>query len=133
MFENMFCPFPVKSLLSRVGWLDEMKIRLTQFNCCCNCLLDVEQCLGIFSTIKPRSDKLPSLFLHWSECWDRSGHFCPDLTRPRDSEIDTDVLVDFDHYDPTLHVPVDKMVRGNLNSKGCTVDWTILEKTLLAW
>ena len=43
---------PSKSLLSRVGgvggWLDEMKIRLTQFNCYCNCLLELSLAMTNF-------------------------------------------------------------------------------------
>ena len=28
------------------GWLDEMKIRLTQFNCYCNCLLELSMAIN---------------------------------------------------------------------------------------
>ena len=92
--------------------------------------LDNEMCLGIFSTQKPRDDFLPSVFLHSSMCWDRSGHTCPDL--PEDLEADNpgNTFVDYNYYIPTLHCPQDLLVCGDTSLAGCFMDWVECKKMI---
>ena len=73
--------------------------------------LDDENCVGVFNTINPRDDKLPSMFIHSSECWDGSGHSCPDL--PDTSDHDGGVFVDHNFYHPTLHTMLDELLYGD--------------------
>ena len=98
-----------------------------------------ETCLGIFSKQDPRDDYLPVVNLHVVECWNRSGHVCPLL--PKDKEphdvdpnqpIEDAVVLDYDLYDPTLHILLDLVVVGDITKPGCDLEWNIIEKIIRA-
>ena len=95
-----------------------------------------ENCLGIFNTSTPREDGFPSLFLHSEECWNLSGHSCPNLPDSRRfpdpdfDPIEDGTLLDHDTYEPTLHTTISMLVLGDLTEKGCYPDWTKAEKML---
>ena len=95
-----------------------------------------ESCLGIFSSDAPREDNLPTLYLHSSECWMKSGHVCPDIPasfHDVPDDIDAEIRPNYDYYTPTLHALLDRFVYGDLTLDGCTVDWLNVEKSLAAW
>ena len=86
-----------------------------------------ENCLGIFYTNTPRDDGFPSLFLHSDECWNLSGHSCPNLPDSRRfPEADFDpfedgILLDHDTYEPTLHTTISMLVLGASRRRGVTL------------
>ena len=91
-----------------------------------------EACFAIFSVGKVRDDKLPLLYLHCDECWNHSGHSCPDL--PFGDNIDSatkeDLLLNHDFYDPTLHAMLEGLVMGDMSMKGCYPDWSEVNKLI---
>jgi hypothetical protein len=83
----------------------------------------------------PRDDELPVLSLH--ECWDRFGHVCPNLPiarNPEDTETDNNieesVFVDYDFYNPTLHIKMDWVVVGDIQTPGCYLDSEMIRKII---
>ena len=83
-----------------------------------------ESCLGVFNQTKPREDELPVLFLHSLECWKRLSHSCQDLPEPGYFENDDNVLVDYDQYDQTIHMLMDDLVDGDMNTKWLSMEWS---------
>jgi hypothetical protein len=93
-----------------------------------------EKCLGLFSSSRPRDDDLPALFLHCAECWGRAKHSCPDLPDAKDYDVDKhDAIPDYDHYNPTLHSLLDKLVIGDTKLVGCQVNWTRVKSIFEEW
>ena len=82
-----------------------------------------EICLGVFSTQDLRDDGFPLLFLHCKECWDETGHVCPDLP-PNASETEDDFAYNYDFYNPTRHTMIEWVVIGDMSMKGSYLDWT---------
>ena len=96
-----------------------------------------ENCLGIFYTNTSRDDGFPSLFLHSDECWNLSGHSCPNLPDSRifpEADFDLfedEILLDHDTYEPSLQTNISMLVLEDLKEKGCYPDWGKAEKTLI--
>ena len=98
---------------------------------------DDEVCLGIVSLKHPRDDGLPVLYLHWEECWTKSGHFCPHLPLDREPQEDDESLpiedsfmLDYDRYNPTKHAMMEWLVVGDITMPGCYPDWDMAKKII---
>ena len=60
-----------------------------------------ELCLAVVSQKEVRDDGLPLLYLHSLDCWNRSGHVCPDLPPDAHENLLEDFALDYNVYDPT--------------------------------
>ena len=89
-----------------------------------------EVCLAVLSHREVRDDGLPLLYLHSQECWNRSGHVCPDLPLNASDNAEEDFALDFDFYNPTKHSMIEWLILGDLNTVGSYPDWARVERIL---
>ena len=71
----------------------------------------------MFSHTDAREDELPLFYLHSEECWERSGHKCPDnpLIENDNSDADDGFVLDYD-YNPTKHSMLEWVIMGGLRA-----------------
>ena len=73
----------------------------------------------MFSNTEVRDDGLPLLYLHNRECWNRTGHVCPDLPPSASENLEEDLDLDYDFYHPKKHGMIGRVVMRDMGDAFC--------------